>query len=99
MKLPIIGAAILLSSCAASRTTIQSSWADAAYSGPPLDRIAVVAMFDTRADSLAFERSASDYLATRGVATVPAHELLNPAQTQTLDEAEVREQLAATNVD
>ena len=99
MKLTIIGAALLLSGCAASRTTIQSSWTDAAYSGPPLDRIAVVALFDTRADSLAFERSATDYFAMHGVATVPAHELLTPTATQTLDEAEIRDRLAATNVD
>jgi hypothetical protein len=34
-----------------------------------------------------------------GVATVPAHELLAPTATQTLDEAEIRERLAPTNVD
>jgi len=99
MKFSIIGAVIFLAGCAASRTTIQSSWTDAAYAGPPLDRLAVVALFDTRADSLAFERSASDYFAMHGVATVPAHELLTPTATQTLDEAEIRERLAATNVD
>jgi hypothetical protein len=99
MKLLIISASILLSACVASRTTIQSSWADIAYSGPPLDRVAVVALFETRADSLAFERSASDYLATHGVETVPAHELLTPAQTQVLDETELRERLTATEVD
>ena len=99
MKLPIIGAAVLLSACAASRTTIQSSWADAEYSGPPLDRIAVVALFDTRADSLAFERNAADYLESLKVATVPAHELLTPAETLTLDEPQIRERLAPTDVD
>lgn len=99
MKFPLIVAAILLTGCAANRTTIQSSWTDAAYSGPPLDRLAVVALFDTRADSLAFERSATDYFAMHGVATVPAHELLTPTATQTLDETEIRERLAATDVD
>ena len=99
MKFSIIGAVIFLAGCAASRTTIQSSWTDAAYAGPPLDRLAVVALFDTRADSLAFERSASDYFAMHGVATVPAHELLTPTATQTLDETEIRERLAATDVD
>src|SRR5688572_3843790 len=99
MKLPIIGAAVLLSACAASRTTIQSSWADEAYSGPPLDRIAVVALFDTRADSLAFERNAADHLESLKVATVPAHELLTPAETLTLDEAQIRERLAPADVD
>src|SRR5688572_26916296 len=99
MKLPIIGAAVLLSACAASRTTIQSSWIDAEYSGPPLSRIAVVALFDTRADSLAFERNAADYLESLKIATQPAHELLSPAETLTLDEAQIRERLAATDVD
>jgi hypothetical protein len=99
MKLPIIGAAVLLSACAASRTTIQSSWTDAEYAGPPLDRIAVVALFDTRADSLAFERNAADYLERLEVATVPAHELLTPEETLTLDEAQIRERLAPADVD
>ena len=39
MRLPFIGAALLLSACAASRTTIQSSWIDVEYAGPPLDRV------------------------------------------------------------
>jgi hypothetical protein len=86
MKPPIVGACVLLVSCAASRTMIQSQWADDAYSGPPLERVAVVALFDTRADSLSFERSAADYLATQGVEVVPGHTLLTPEETQTLDE-------------
>jgi hypothetical protein len=98
MKLPLIGAAIVLTACA-SRTQIQSSWTDAEYSGPPLDRIAVVALFDTRADSLAFERNAAEYLESLKIATVPAHELLTPAETLTLDEAQIRERLAPTDVD
>jgi hypothetical protein len=44
--LPIILASVLLSACVASRTTIQSSWADDAYFGPPLERVAVVALDD-----------------------------------------------------
>jgi hypothetical protein len=100
MKLLIFSAsALLLSACVANRTTIQASWADDAYSGPPLGRFAVVALFETRADSLAFERNASDYLTTRGVETLPAHEILTAEQTQTLDEAAVRDRLAATDVD
>jgi hypothetical protein len=99
MKLPIVAAAVLLSGCVASRTTIESSWADAEYSGPPLDRIAVVALFDTRADSLAFERNAVDHLDSLEIATVAAHELLTPAETLTLGEAQIRERLASTDVD
>jgi hypothetical protein len=99
MKLPIIGACVLLAGCAASRTTIQSEWADDAYSGPPLGRVAVVALFDTRADSLSFERSAADYLATHGVETVPGHSLLTVEETQALDETEVRARVAAADVD
>ena len=100
MKPLIIAASILLSACLANRTTIESSWADAEYSGPPLDRVAIVALFPTRADSLAFERNAADYLAANGVEAVPAHALLTPAASQELDESAVREQLAAAaNVD
>jgi hypothetical protein len=99
MKLPIIGTCVLLAACAASRTTIQSQWADETYRGPPLDRIAVVALFDTRAESLAFERSAAEYLAARGVEIVPGHELLTAEETQALDETEVRQRIAATDVD
>ena len=99
MKLAIVGACVVLASCAASRTMIQSKWADDAYSGPPLERVAVVALFDTRADSLSFERSAADYLATQGVEVVPGHTLLTPEETQTLDETEVRQRITATDVE
>jgi hypothetical protein len=99
MKSPIVAAAVLLAGCAASRTTIESSWADAEYAGPPLDRIAAVALFDTRADSLAFERNAAEFLESLEIATVPAHALLTPAETLTLDEAQIRERLAPTDVD
>jgi hypothetical protein len=90
---------MLLAACAASRTTIQSQWADETYVGPPLDRLAVVALFDTRAESLSFEQAATDYLATRGVEIVPGHSLLTPEDVRTLDEAEVRNRVAATDVD
>jgi hypothetical protein len=99
MKLPIIAATLLLAACATQRTTIESTWIDADYSGPPLDRVAVAALFPTRADSLAFERSAADYLETHGVATVPAHELLPSAAAAQLDETDVRKHLAGADVD
>ena len=76
--MPIVGAAVLLSAYAASRTTSQSSRIDAEYCGPPLDRIAVVALFDTRADGLAFETAlfddllAMNLLARMAAATRPA---------------------------
>lgn len=100
MKPAIIFAAhVVLSACATSRTTIESEWADDGYSGPPLDRIAVVALFDTRGDSLSFERSAADYLTERGIEVIAGHSLLTAEETQTLDENEVRQRVAATDVD
>jgi hypothetical protein len=66
MNAPLIGACVLLLTACASRTTIQSPWADDAYAGPPLDRVAVVALFDTRADSSSFEDHPAEYLATQG---------------------------------
>jgi hypothetical protein len=99
MKILLSGACIFLAACVTGRTTIESSWSDEAYSGPPLDRVAVIALFETRADSLSFERSAADYLATQGVEIVPGHELLAPEQTQRMDEQQVRDRIAATDVD
>jgi hypothetical protein len=58
-----------------------------------------VALFETRADSLAFEQNAAAYLATQGIQTVPGHTLLSAEETQSLSEAEVRERVAATDVD
>ena len=98
MRAHIIVASILLSACVANRTTIQSTWSDRHYTGPPLDRVAVAAMFETRADSLAFERSAVDVLASHGVETMPAHELLTSVGAR-LDESELREQLSTNDVD
>jgi len=95
----IIGVSLLSTACAAGRTTIQSSWADAAYRGPPLDRLAVVALFETRADSLAFEENAAAYFATHGIEIVPGHSVLSAEETQRLSETEVRERIAATDVD
>jgi hypothetical protein len=98
-KLALIGATLWVAACASNRTTIQSTWSDHSYSGPPLDRIAVVALFETRVESLAFEEEAAEYLASQGVAAVPAHEIVTAAELRSLDEAEIRERLAATDVD
>lgn len=100
MKLSIAGACgVLLLAACASRTTIQSRWTDDAYAGPPLDKLAVVALFDTRAESLSFETSAAEYLAAQGVEIVAGHSLLRAGDSQMLDEHDVRERIAATNVD
>ncbi len=99
MKFAIIGLGVLATACVASRTTIQSSWSDAAYFGPPLERLAVVALFETRADSLAFEQQAAAFLTANGVEVLPGHALLSAEETQTLSESEVRERVAATDVD
>jgi hypothetical protein len=99
MKPLLFLAAVVLCSCVGTRTTIQSTWADTDYAGAPLHRVAVVAMFETRADSLAFERNAAEYLAAERVEAVPAHEILAPAEAQRLDEEEVRARLAAADVD
>src|SRR5262245_18210265 len=99
MKILSIVAAALLTACVANRTTIQSSWADEAYSGPPLQRIAVVALFDTRADSLSFERSAAEHFAAEGVEILPGHELVPAQDAHRLTEAEIKERIATTDVD
>lgn len=77
--MPIIGAAVLLSACATSRTTIESSWADGDYSGPPLDRIAIVALFEQ--DFLVAETALFENRSDR---------LLWTAKSETLDDARLR---------
>ncbi len=99
MKLSIVACGLLLLTACASRTTIQSRWRDNAYAGPPLDKLAVVALFSTRAESLSFETSAAEYLATQGVEIVSGHSLLSAGDTQTLDEHDVRSRIADIDVD
>jgi hypothetical protein len=89
-------AAVALSGCATS-TRIQSTWTDPTFSGGPFDRIAVVALFDSTAESRTFEQTAAQALEERGVDAVPAYTIISDERMY--EEAELREQLGDADVD
>jgi hypothetical protein len=89
-------AAAALSGCATS-TRIQSTWTDPTFSGGPFDRIAVVALFDSTAESRTFEQTAAQALEERGVDAVPAYTIISDERMY--EEAELREQLGEADVD
>lgn len=91
-----MAAAATLAGCA-SATRIQSSWTDPTFSGTPFDRVAVVALFDSTAESRTFEESAASALEARGVDAVPAYEIISDERMY--EEAELRGQLADADVD
>jgi hypothetical protein len=86
----------VLCGCVAS-TRIQSSWTDPTFAGAPLERVAVVALFDTRAESRTFEQTAARALEERGVAAVPSYTIVSDERMY--EEQELREQLADSDVD
>lgn len=78
-------------------TRIESSWRDPTFSGAPFDRIAVVALFDSAAESRTFEQTAADVLDEHGVDAVPAYTIVDDARMY--EEPELRGQLADADVD
>jgi hypothetical protein len=75
VRTTILLAAAALCGCATS-TKIQSSWTDPTFAGTPFDRIAVVALFDTPAESRTFEQTAARELEERGIGAVPAYSIV-----------------------
>ena len=86
----------VLGGCA-SATRIESSWTDPTYSGLPFDRIAVVALFDSTAESRTFERTAARALEERGIEAVPAYTIVS--EERMYEEPELRQELADADVD
>lgn len=89
-------AAAAFAGCASS-TKIQSSWTDPTFTGEPFDRIAVVALFDSIAESRTFEQTAARALEERGVDAIPAHTIVSDEQMY--EETELRGELADADVD
>ena len=89
-----VAAAVLAAACTAVPTRIESSWHDATYAGEPFERVAVLALFDTAAESRSFETQAVDLLGARGVQAVAGHTILAPDVRHSQEEME-RELLAA----
>jgi hypothetical protein len=92
----ILVAAWTLCGCATS-TTIQSTWTDPTFSSAPFGRLAVLALFDSTAESRVFEQTAARALEEHGIGAVPAYTIVSDERMY--EESELREQLAAADVD
>ena len=79
-------------------TTIESSWLDPTFDrSEPFDRIAVVALFDTAAESRTFEQNAARALEERGVQAIEAYSIVDDERM--LEQDELRSKLAEANAD
>lgn len=96
VPLPLL-AVTLLAACSIAPTRIESSWTDATFMGPPFERIAVLALFDTVTESRNFESRAAQLLSEQGVEVVEGHSFLEPGVDYDRDEME--QQLMAADVD
>jgi hypothetical protein len=88
---------LILAGCAMVTTQLQSTWVDPTYDDPPFRKIAVLAMFETAAESRNFERSAVEVLAEREIAAVEGHVILDAEGQYEEDEMKARLLEAATD--
>jgi hypothetical protein len=90
--------ALAAAACGCSSTTIQSSWTDPTFSGTPFGRIAVVALFDSEAESRTFEENAAAALDARGVDAIPSYAILGD-DGRVYEQEELKAELARADVD
>jgi hypothetical protein len=98
MTKPFTLSMLVIAASGCSSTTIQSSWTDPTFSGAPFGRVAVVALFDTEAESRTFEENAAAALDERGIDGVPAYTILGDVQ-RVYEQDELKAELASTDVD
>ena len=80
--------AVLLAGCGGLPTRVQSTWSDPTFDRPPFERVAVLALFDTAAESRNFETQAVALLEERGIEAVAGHSILAPDVRYTQQEME-----------
>jgi hypothetical protein len=97
MSMRIVPVAFALALFGCSATTIQSTWSDPTFAREPFQRLAVVALFDTVAESRTFEQRAAGELEQRGVDAAASYTLLG--DDRMLEQDELRQELAAAGVD
>jgi len=93
--LPLVALASLFG--CVTPTTIESSWVDPTFEGTPFRRVAVVALFDTDAESRSFEQQATRALEAKGAEAVEAYTIVG--EERMLEQDELRGKLADANVD
>lgn len=79
---------ILAAGCAVNRTQIESSWIDPTFAEPGFERVAVLALFDTEAESRSFEDEAAQRLESLGVEAVVGRDILDPDVEHARDDLE-----------
>lgn len=71
-------ATVVIGACASVPTRVESTWLDPTYEGDGFERVAVLALFDTTAESRNFEERAVALLEESGVDAVAGHSILAP---------------------
>jgi len=83
--------------CAIVPTQLQSTWVDPTFDDPPLRKLAVLATFETEAESRNFERAAVELLAERGIEALEGHSILDPEGDS--DASEMKAELLEAETD
>lgn len=96
MSRPALTLLTALALCGCSATTIRSTWTDPTLSSARFDRVAVVALFDSTAESRTFEETAASTLDGL-VEAVPAYTILGDDRMYEQDE--LRTELASADID
>jgi hypothetical protein len=91
-----LGLGLMLAGCATAPTHFSSTWRDATYTGPPVEPVAVLALFKSQAEDRTFETQAVSMLEARGVDAVAGYTLLTPGRQYTQEQ--MQEQLKTANV-
>ncbi len=86
-KLLLLSCVLWLSACAAT-TSIESSWMDASFDKKPFKNIAVVALFNGKAESRQFEAQAVTALEQQGVTAEQGHVFLTDGKKYSHKEME-----------
>ena len=78
-------AAMLLSGCASTSTSLQSAWFDSTFSGPPFKRILVVGVTGNFTDRRVFDDMFAQALNGAGVQGIPGFQYIDDAPTASAD--------------
>jgi hypothetical protein len=73
------GAMTAIAACAGASTQLQSTWIDPTFDAPPFRQLAVLALFESEAESRNFEHAAVGLLAERDIEAVEGRAILDAA--------------------
>lgn len=91
-----LGLGLMLAGCASAPTHFSSTWQDETYTGPPVEPVAILALFKSQAENRTFETQAVQLLKDQGVDAVAGYSLLTPGRQYTQEQMQA--QLKNANV-